>query len=102
MALKFYKCEKCGDVAVKVFNSAEAADCGGEELIPNSVEAAFEKHLPVVTVDGRTVHVAVSDVAHPMMEAHYITFIALETEKGYQVVELVPGEGAAFEKVKTE
>lgn len=94
MALKFYKCEKCGDVAVKVFDAKSDTPCEGTELVANSEEAAVEKHLPVVTVNGNQVHVAVSDVAHPMMEAHFITFIALETKKGYQIVELTPGEGA--------
>lgn len=93
MALKFYKCETCGDVVIKAFSAGEAADHGfggKQELVANTTEAAFEKHLPVVTV-GETVHVTVGEVEHPMMDAHFITFIALETEKGFQVAQLAPG-----------
>ena len=43
-------------------------------------------------MDGATVKVAVGEVEHPMAEDHYITFIVLETEKGYQTAPLAPGQ----------
>lgn len=91
MALKFYKCEKCGTVLVKPFDNC--TEDGGKmvELVANTEEAAFEKHIPAVTVNGNAVHVEVGEVLHPMLEAHYITFICLETQKGYQIAELEPG-----------
>ena len=91
MALKFYKCEKCGSVVIKPFDNC--GEDGGKmvELVANTEEAAFEKHIPAVTVNGNAVHVEVGETLHPMMEQHYITFIALETKKGYQIAELAPG-----------
>lgn len=95
MALEFYKCAHCGNIAVKPFDSGVPLVCCGEKMAllePNTVDAATEKHVPVVTVDGATVKVAVGEVEHPMAEDHYITFIALETEKGYQTAPLAPGQ----------
>lgn len=91
MALKFYKCEKCGSVVVKPFDNC--GEDGGKmvELVANTVDAAREKHVPSVTVDGSAVHVEVGETLHPMLENHYITFICLETQKGYQIAELAPG-----------
>lgn len=62
-----------------------------EELIPNTTDAAGEKHVPVITKDGSKVHVAVGSVEHPMLESHYITWIVLETKNGSQQVDLKPG-----------
>lgn len=91
MALKFYKCEHCGNIALKPYDKGVPLVCCGErmtELTANTVDAAVEKHVPVVTVDGASVHVAVGEIAHPMTEEHLITFIVLETKKGYQIAEL--------------
>lgn len=69
------------------------------ELTANTEDAAVEKHVPAVTVDGDTVSVVVGDVEHPMLDAHYIQFIYLETDKGVQMKMLSPGEApkAVFE-----
>ena len=88
--MKFFK-GKCGTVVTKLFE----AECEGgplEELIPNTTDAAGEKHVPVIAVNGQEVTVTVGEVAHPMMDAHYITFVALETDKGAIVRQLKPGE----------
>ena len=102
MALKFYKCEKCGSVVVKPFDNC--GEDGGKmvELVANTEEAAFEKHIPAVTVNGNAVHVEVGETIHPMLEAHFITFIVLETNRGYQKKELRPGEKPAAQFALTE
>ena len=86
MATKFYKCSTCGNVVVKVVDSGVPLVCCGakmEELIPNTVEASEEKHLPVVTrIDDCTIKVEVGSVAHPMLPEHHIAFIYVETENG--------------------
>jgi hypothetical protein len=46
------------------------------------VEASHEKHIPVPTVEGRTVKVAVGAVDHPMTAEHYIPWVVLRTDKG--------------------
>ncbi len=89
--LKFYKCEHCGNVAVKVYDKKVPLMCCGEkmvELTANTTDAATEKHVPVVAVDGANVSVVVGEVEHPMTEEHLITMIVLETKKGFQVAEL--------------
>lgn len=91
MDIKFYKCEHCGNIAIKVVDAGVPMICCGEkmvELIPGSVDGALEKHVPAVSVEGSHVHVQVGEVVHPMTEAHLIQFIVLVTEKGYQVVSL--------------
>ena len=64
----------------------------GIEIIANTVDAAQEKHVPVITVDGETVKVAVGSVEHPSLPAHYIEFIVLVTETGMQMKWLKPGD----------
>ena len=91
--LKFYKCNHCGNIIVKLLDANVPVSCCGElmnEIKENSTEAATEKHLPVLTRDGNVVNVEVSTVTHPMTPEHWITFIAIETEKGYQIKRLDP------------
>ena len=63
----------------------------GKELIPNTTDAAGEKHVPVITVSDDTVKVEVGSVEHPSLETHYIEFIVLETTGGMQMKWLKPG-----------
>ena len=94
MKLEFFKCAHCGNVAVKLFDQGAPLSCCGEAmqlLRAGETDGAAEKHVPVVTA-GETIHVEVGSVSHPMLEAHYITMIVLETSKGFQVKHLQPGE----------
>lgn len=63
----------------------------GTELIPNIADAAGEKHVPVITVDGDTVTVKIGSIEHPSLDAHYIEWIILVTETGFQMKWLKPG-----------
>ena len=63
----------------------------GEELTANTTDGAHEKHVPVISVDGDTVAVKVGSVEHPSLPAHYIEWILLETEMGFQIHYLKPG-----------
>ncbi|MBR2351310.1 MAG: desulfoferrodoxin [Alistipes sp.] len=86
MATKFYKCRHCGNVVVKFVDSKVPIVCCGEameELVPQTVEAGSEKHLPVVTrIDDCHIKVDVGSVAHPMLPEHHIAFVYVETENG--------------------
>ena len=64
---------------------------GWKELIAGSTDAAKEKHVPVVTKKCKTVKVDVGSVAHPMLKEHFIEWVALETEQGYQIKYLSAG-----------
>lgn len=92
--LKFYYCTHCGNIAIKAVDKAPALKCCGEdmvELVAGSVDAATEKHVPVIEQDGSVVTVTVGEVEHPMEEDHFIQFICLDTTAGYQFCKLEPG-----------
>ncbi len=89
--MKFFQCPDCGRIVIPDrSDSFEPKKL--VELVPNTTDAAGEKHVPVVSVEGSRVRVGVGAVAHPMLDAHYITFIVLETNQGYQKKDLKPGE----------
>ena len=84
---RFFICKHCGNIVGMVFDAKVPMTCCGEvmeELVPNTVDAAQEKHVPVVTVNGNIVTVKVGSAEHPMTEAHLINWIYIETEKGGQ------------------
>ena len=80
--LKFYQCNECK----KVFISREELSCDRwTELVAGSVDAAKEKHVPVVTKKCKQVKVDVGSVTHPMTAEHLIEWIVIETVQGYQI-----------------
>ena len=96
--MEFYRCKHCGNLVMMMHKSGVPMMCCGEEmekLTENTVDAAVEKHVPAVTRDGGKVHVAVGSVAHPMIAAHYIEWIVLETANGVQIKYLHPEEAPA-------
>ncbi len=64
----------------------------GTELTANTEDAAHEKHVPQITIDGSTVVVKVGSVEHPSLPEHFITFILLETNTGIHTKWLKPGD----------
>ena len=87
MELKFYVCEHCGNMVEMVKSSGVPMMCCGQkmtEIIPGTVDAAREKHVPVYEVNGNAVLVRVGAVEHPMQDVHYIEWIALQTRQGVQ------------------
>ena len=100
--MKFYKCERCGNIITKLNDSGVPVVCCGEpmkELVPGATDGALEKHVPFVTVEGNKVKVQVGEVEHPMMPEHYIQFIALETKTGSQIKNLKAGDKPVAEFV---
>ena len=98
--MKFFKGENSGNIvttAWKVTSERASAGDSFSLLEPNTSEGAHEKHLPVIKIKGSTVRVEVGSAEHPMLDAHYITFIALETKKGFQKKNLKPGDVPAAE-----
>lgn len=84
---RFFICRHCGNIVGLINDSGAPISCCGdkmEELVANTVDAAKEKHVPVVAVDGNIVNVTVGSVEHPMLPAHYIQWIYLETTHGGQ------------------
>ena len=100
MAVKFYKCPVCGNIITKAKDSGVPVMCCGqkmEELIPGTSDGAAEKHVPAVKVEGNKVIVEVGSVEHPMADVHYIEWIILESEKGFQKVDLKPDQAPRAE-----
>ena len=85
--LKIYQCEACKKTIV---SKDELKMEGWVELVAGSVDAAKEKHVPMVTKKCKQVKVDVGSVAHPMSAEHFIEWIAIETEQGYQIKYLNP------------
>jgi len=102
---KFFKCERCGNVIGLICNAGVPLSCCGEkmkELVPNTVEASAEKHIPAAKVSGDIVSVNVGGAPHPMEEAHHIAFVYLETERGGQRKSLNAGEEPKLEFALTD
>ncbi len=95
MNQKFYRCNHCGNIVAFVKESGVPVVCCGEnmtEIIPGTVDATLEKHVPVYSVEGNIVRVNVGAVEHPMIPEHFIEWVSLQTKQGNQRKELHPGE----------
>jgi len=93
--MKFYICKHCGNIIAFVRDNGGTVSCCGDpmtELVANTTDAAAEKHVPVISVDGQIVTVTVGSTAHPMLDEHYIQWIAIHTKQGNQRKELKPGD----------
>ena len=93
--LEVYKCEMCGNIVEVLHAGGGDLSCCGQEmklLSENTVDAAKEKHVPVIEkVDGGY-RVTIGSVAHPMEEKHYIEWIELLADgKAYRQF-LNPGD----------
>ena len=91
--MKFYICKHCGNIVTKLTSANVPLKCCGEtmQLLEAGVtDAAVEKHVPAVTVEGSLVKVSVGSVAHPMTAEHYIPWVVLETERGASIQWLNP------------
>lgn len=95
--LEVYKCDLCGNIVEVVHAGGGALVCCGEEmkqLTENTVDAAKEKHVPVIEVGDGFVKVTVGSVPHPMEEKHYIEWIELIADGKVYRQFLKPGEVA--------
>jgi superoxide reductase len=93
--LQVYKCEACGNIVEVLHGGGGELVCCGEPmklLVENTVDAAKEKHVPVIEkVDGG-VKISVGSVAHPMEESHYIEWVEIIADGEAYRQFLNPGE----------
>lgn len=85
--IKFYYCKHCGNIIGMIHASGVPVICCGEPMTlmeANSVDASREKHVPEVSVEGNTVKVKIGAFAHPMIEAHHIEWVYLQSNNGGQ------------------
>ena len=93
--LQIYKCEVCGNIVEVLHKGAGELVCCGQLMVlrkENTVDAAKEKHVPVVERTEGGVSVKVGSVVHPMEEKHYIEWIEIIADgKAYRQF-LKPGD----------
>jgi superoxide reductase len=98
--LQIYKCEACGNI-VEVMNGGEGElVCCGEAMKlmdENTVDAAKEKHVPVIEKTANGFKVKVGSVAHPMEEKHYIQWIEVVADGQSYTRFLEPGQAPEAE-----
>ena len=93
--MKIWKCMRCGNIFAVLKEGAGVPICCGTDMVElkiNTVDAAVEKHVPVINQNGTIVTVTCGEVLHPMEEKHYIEFMILETNKGIHIHYLKPGD----------
>ena len=93
--LQVYKCEVCGNIVEVLHEGEGELVCCKQPmklLVENTVDAAKEKHVPVVEKTAEGIKVKVGSVAHPMEEKHYIEWIEVIADgKAYRQF-LKPGD----------
>lgn len=80
---KFYRCNKCGNFVGLIKEGAGQLVCCGEpmeEVKANIVDAATEKHVPVLDFKNGILHVKVGSTEHPMTDKHYIEWIYIKCD----------------------
>lgn len=93
--MKFFKCNICGNIVEMVDDKNGKLSCCGKEmveLIPGSVDASMEKHVPVIEEKDGEVIIKVGEVPHPMLNEHYIEWIVVHTDQGFYRKHLKPGQ----------
>lgn len=90
-----YKCEVCGNIVEVVHAGPAALTCCNQKMTlmtENTVDAAVEKHVPVIEVGADKITVKVGSVAHPMQDDHYIEWIELIADGKVYRQNLQPGD----------
>ncbi len=93
--MEIYKCEICGNIVEVLHGGKGALVCCGEDMVlqtENTVDAAVEKHVPVVEVLEDGVLVKVGEVAHPMQDDHYIEWVQIIVGDRCSRIFLKPGD----------
>ncbi len=98
--LQIYKCEICGNIVEVLHEGAGQLVCCGQPMrlfTENTVDAALEKHVPVIEKLEDGFKVKVGSIPHPMEEKHYIEWIELITDEKIYRVFLSPGQNPEAE-----
>lgn len=93
--LRFFECSHCKNRIHMIHDVGVPIMCCGQpmtELVPNTTDAALEKHVPVVSREGDILTVEVGSVTHPMLDEHFIEWIYVETENSFFFRSLSPNE----------
>jgi len=97
MKLNVFKCNVCGHMVEVLHEGVGTLTCCNQAMQlmeENTVDAALEKHVPVIEEKAEGILVKVGSLAHPMQNEHYIEWIELLADgKAYRQF-LAPGEKA--------
>lgn len=104
---EIYKCGVCGNITTVMHASGGTLSCCGQpmnRMNENIVDAALEKHVPVITKTADGYMIAVGSVEHPMEEKHFIEWIELIAGNERLIKYLKPGDKpvATFKTDATE
>ncbi len=103
--MELFICSHCGNIITKIEDKKVPVSCCGEfmkKITPNTFDGAVEKHVPKFVVENSVVKVSVGEVEHPMSEEHFIKWIIVETNKGFNVKYLNYGQKPYAEFVLTD
>ncbi len=98
--LEIYKCETCGNIVEVLHGGAGELVCCGAPMklfVENTVDAAKEKHVPVIEKTANGYKVKVGSVAHPMEAKHWIEWIELIADGKVYRQNLAPGQAPEAE-----
>lgn len=93
--LEVYKCDICGNIVEVMHGGDGSLICCGEDMVlqtENTVDAAKEKHVPVIEMGNGSITVKVGSVPHPMQDDHYIEWIELVADGQVYRQYLNPGD----------
>jgi len=100
VAMGIYKCIACGNIVEVLHNGSGDLVCCGENMqlmAANAIDAATEKHVPVIEITEDGYKVTVGSVAHPMQDEHYIEWISLCADGTTYRAFLKPGDAPEAE-----
>ncbi|MDA3837391.1 MAG: desulfoferrodoxin [Candidatus Delongbacteria bacterium] len=92
---QIYKCAMCGNIVDVLHEGPGELVCCGQSMSlieANSVDAANEKHVPIIEKTEKGIIVKVGEVDHPMADEHYIEWIEVTNGAYSQKKYLKPGE----------
>lgn len=92
--MQIYKCEICGNIVEVLHGGKGTLACCGQDMVlqtENTVDAAVEKHVPVIEMLEDGVLVKVGEVAHPMQDDHYIEWVQIMVGDSCSRIFLKPG-----------
>jgi superoxide reductase len=79
--MEIFKCSICGNIVDLINNQHGTLVCCGKPMdlmIPNTVDAALEKHIPIINCNDNNIEIRIGEVIHPFVEEHYIDFVIIE------------------------
>ena len=76
-----YKCNICGNIVEVLHSGAGELVCCGQPMnemqVKSTGDEGYEKHVPIVTINGDKVHVKIGEIPHPMEDEHHLQVVQI-------------------------